>query len=236
MSWRQMAIPCLVHANEFLIGPGERIDAVAIGPEPGEYAMRTISFENEAWRKPDPGQQLALIVSAGPRSSERNGETQILRSRPDEPRAWIDERRTAPIARRRTLQYSRTPDRHANDDRVDQTVKLGNTEEWTIINTDEQYHSFHIHQTAFLVTEINGVAQDEQSLRDTFSVPPASDSEPGVLKVLIPFTDPVITGRFVYHCHAVDHEDKGRMGIIEVVASASELTDKPEYCRGALVR
>jgi len=29
-------------------------------------------------------------------------------------------------------------------------------------------------------------------------------------------TDPVIVGRFVYHCHAVDHEDKGMMGVIEV--------------------
>jgi suppressor of ftsI len=64
-------------------------------------------------------------------------------------------------------------------------------------------------------------------------VPPATETEPSMLKVVIPFTDPVITGRFVYHCHAVDHEDKGMMGIIEVVASASELTDGPEYCRGA---
>jgi suppressor of ftsI len=95
-------------------------------------------------------------------------------------------------------------------------------------------NSFHIHQTAFLVTEINGVSQDEQSLRDTFPVPPATDSEPGVSRGLSDFTDPVITGRFVYHCHAVDHEDKGMMGVVvEVVVSASELTDGPEYCRGA---
>ncbi|MGA8691717.1 MAG: multicopper oxidase domain-containing protein [Methyloceanibacter sp.] len=32
------------------------------------------------------------------------------------------------------------------------------------------------------------------------------------------FTDPVIVGRFVYHCHAVDHEDTGMMGVVEVVA------------------
>ena len=227
--------------SEFFIGPGERIDAVAIGPEPGEYAMRTISFQNEAWRKPEPVQQLASIVSAGPRTSGRDGEAEILCLRPDETHPWIDEVRSAPIARRRTLQYSKTPDRHAfmidgqvfDDDRVDQTAKLGNTEEWTIVNTDQQYHSFHIHQTAFLVTEINGVAQNEESLRDTFSVPPATDTEPSVLKVVIPFTDPVITGRFVYHCHAVDHEDKGMMGIIEVVASASELPDEPALCGGA---
>jgi suppressor of ftsI len=86
-----------------------------------------------------------------------------------------------------------------------------------VINTDQQYHSFHIHQTGFLVTEINGVRQNEDSLRDTVSVPPATDRRPGVLKVIIPFTDPVIVGRFVVHCHAVDHEDKGMMQTVEVL-------------------
>jgi suppressor of ftsI len=59
--------------------------------------------------------------------------------------------------------------------------------------------------------------QNEDSLRDTTSMLPATDAAPSVLKVVIPFTDPVIVGRFVYHCHAVDHEDKGMMGVVEVV-------------------
>jgi FtsP/CotA-like multicopper oxidase with cupredoxin domain len=33
--------------TEFFVGPGQRIDAIAIGPKPGEYTMRTISFQNE---------------------------------------------------------------------------------------------------------------------------------------------------------------------------------------------
>ena len=41
--------------SEFFIGPGERIEAIAVGPPPGEYAMRTISFQNEAWRPPESG-------------------------------------------------------------------------------------------------------------------------------------------------------------------------------------
>ena len=72
--------------------------------------------------------------------------------------------RASPIARRRRIVYSRTEDRSVfmidgrvmDDDRVDQTVKLGDTEEWTVVNTDQQYHSFHIHQTSYLVTEVNG--------------------------------------------------------------------------------
>jgi FtsP/CotA-like multicopper oxidase with cupredoxin domain len=53
------------------------------------------------------------------------------------------------------------------------------------------------------------VPTPEDSLRDTFWVPPATDDGPAVLKVVIPFTDPVIVGRFVYHCHSVNHEDRG---------------------------
>jgi FtsP/CotA-like multicopper oxidase with cupredoxin domain len=211
--------------TEFFLGPGQRIDAIAIGPPAGEYAMRTISFPNEAWRKPDAAQQFATILSTGTGAARADAEAEVLQQRVDGAR-WLDEVRSAPIARRRTLEYSKTPDRqmfmidrHVMDDnRVDQTVKLGDTEEWTVVNTDQQYHSFHIHQTAFLVTEIDGIPQNEDSLRDTFSVPPATDAGPGLLKVVIPFTDPLIVGRFVYHCHAVDHEDKGMMGIVEVVA------------------
>jgi FtsP/CotA-like multicopper oxidase with cupredoxin domain len=211
--------------SELLLGPGQRIDAIAIGPQTGEYALRTIPFQNEAWRKPDPAQQLATIVSEGSPANGADVESEVLRQRVTGAR-WFDEVRATPIARRRRLEYSRTPDRHVfmidgrvmDEHRVDQTVRLGDTEEWTVVNTDEQYHSFHIHQTAFRVTEVNGVIQDEDSLRDTVSLPPATERGPSEVKVVIPFTDPVIVGRFVYHCHAVDHEDKGMMGIVEVVA------------------
>jgi suppressor of ftsI len=212
--------------TEFFLGPGQRIDAIAIGPPAGQYEMRTISFQNEAWKAPDPVRQMATVVSGGSGAAAASAVTEVLGQRVVGAR-WIDDVRATPIARRRVLEYSRTPDRHMfmidgrvmDENRVDQTVRLGDTEEWTIVNTDQQYHSFHIHQTGFLVTEVNGVRQEsEDSLRDTFSTPPATDAGPGILKVVIPFTDPVIVGRFVYHCPAVDHEDKGMMGIVEVVA------------------
>jgi FtsP/CotA-like multicopper oxidase with cupredoxin domain len=210
--------------TEFFIGPGERIDAIAVGPPAGEYPMRTISFQNEAWRPAQPVRQLAVINSSGV-SPGLALEDEILRQRV-KGRQWIEDVRAAPIARRRTLLYTRTDDRKTfmingrviDEARTDQTVRLGDTEEWAVVNTDQQYHSFHIHQTPFLVTEVAGISWQDHSLRDTFSVPPATGQGPGVLKVVIPFTDPVIVGRFVYHCHAVDHEDKGMMGVIEVIA------------------
>jgi len=210
--------------TELFIGPGERVDAIVFGPPAGEYPLGTASFTNQAWKLPDPAQRIATIAALGPHASGQPDTSRILELEARGPR-WVDEVRAAPIARRRTLSYSRTDDRKMfmidgramDESRVDQTVRLGDTEEWTVVNTDAQYHSFHIHQTAFLVTEVNGVPRAENSLRDTFSIPPATEVGPGSLKVLIPFTDPVIVGKFVYHCHAVDHEDKGMMGIVEVV-------------------
>jgi FtsP/CotA-like multicopper oxidase with cupredoxin domain len=208
----------------FFVGPGQRIEAIVIGPPAGEYAWRTIPFQNQAWKAPYPAEQIATVVSSGASLSGQANEAEILRQQVQRER-WIEEVRRTPIARRRTLDYSRTEDRQVfmidghvmDENRIDQTVRLGDTEEWTIVNTDQQYHSFHIHQTAFLVTEINGVGQQQDSLRDTFSIPPATEVGPSSIKVVIPFTDPSIVGKFVYHCHAVDHEDKGMMGVVEVV-------------------
>jgi FtsP/CotA-like multicopper oxidase with cupredoxin domain len=119
-----------------------------------------------AWREIFPGQQVATIVSAGP-PVPGDAEAEVLRQHVAEPR-WINEVRLSAIARQRRIVYSRTEDRSVflidgrvmDDDRVDQMVNLGDTEEWTIVNTDQQYHSFHIHQTPFLVMEVNGVVQD----------------------------------------------------------------------------
>jgi suppressor of ftsI len=94
--------------TELFLGPGERVDAIAIGPRAGEYAMRTIPFQNEAWKKPEPSRPLATIVSAGPGAPGAQAETDILGQRLAGP-AWIDEVRASPIARRRTLEYRGRP-------------------------------------------------------------------------------------------------------------------------------
>jgi cytochrome oxidase Cu insertion factor (SCO1/SenC/PrrC family) len=61
------------------------------------------------------------------------------------------------------------------------------------------------------VVEIDGQAEPFNGYLDTVVVP-----ERGVVKIRIAFTDPLIVGRFMYHCHVLDHEDKGMMAVIEV--------------------
>jgi len=42
--------------------PGERIDVIAVAPESGIHAIRTIPFQNEAWKTPQPSQKLATSL------------------------------------------------------------------------------------------------------------------------------------------------------------------------------
>ena len=90
-------------------------------------------------------------------------------------------------------------------------AELGAIEEWTIRNEADELHTFHIHQGPYQLIEINGVAQPADDHRDIVDVPIK-----GEVKVIIPFTNPLIVGRFVFHCHILSHEDKGMMATIEV--------------------
>ena len=96
-------------------------------------------------------------------------------------------------------------------ERVDVKVPLGSTEEWTIRNSSEELHVFHIHQLGFQVLSINGKPVPFDGLLDTVNVPIH-----GEVKIRMAFTDPAIVGRFMFHCHILEHEDKGMMQQIEV--------------------
>jgi FtsP/CotA-like multicopper oxidase with cupredoxin domain len=96
-------------------------------------------------------------------------------------------------------------------DRVDTRVQLGAVELWTIENESDELHDFHIHQGGFQLAEVNGKPQPLDGYYDTVNLPIR-----GEIKVIIPFTDPLMVGKFVYHCHLLAHEDKGMMATIVV--------------------
>ncbi len=214
--------------DSVFLGPGARVEAVVIGGAPGEHAFISKSFREDAEQPLTPERWLATVAVGGaPAEDAAAAESRVAGEKINGPR-WIEAIRKSPIANRRTLTFTRNEARTQffingkmfDEARTDTVVKLGDTEEWTILNEDDQLHNFHIHQTNFLVTEINGVPQKADSLRDTITLPIGQPGKPGVVKVIIPFTDPTIVGRFVYHCHVVKHEDKGMMGTIEVRRSA----------------
>jgi FtsP/CotA-like multicopper oxidase with cupredoxin domain len=95
----------------------------------------------------------------------------------------------------------------------------------TIASTRPSSSGFHIHQTDFQVVAVNGEVQPFTGYQDTVSLPFATRKKgklvPGEVTVVMPFTNPVILGEFVYHCHLVQHADQGMMANIQVVAPAT---------------
>jgi suppressor of ftsI len=100
--------------------------------------------------------------------------------------------------------------KHFDPDRIDQTVKLGALEEWTIRNTSSHRHPFHIHVNDFQVVAVNGVPVEASSYMDTVDLPPGSETT-----IRMRFAD--FDGKFVYHCHILSHEDFGMMATVDVV-------------------
>jgi suppressor of ftsI len=89
-------------------------------------------------------------------------------------------------------------------------VTLGATEEWLIRNMSPEWRPFHIHVNDYQVMSVNGQPLDAHSWEDTTAAPGNSE-----IVIRTRFLD--FPGKFVYHCHLLDHEDEGMMGVIEVV-------------------
>ena len=91
---------------------------------------------------------------------------------------------------------------------VNQQVKLGAVEDWVIENRTTMHHPFHIHAWDFQVID-RGDGRAESGWKDTINVPAHTS-----VRIRIDFAD--FGGTTVYHCHILDHEDVGMMGIVRV--------------------
>ena len=89
------------------------------------------------------------------------------------------------------------------------TVKIGNYVHWRVVNDTHEIHPFHIHQVHFLVYETNGRRMQRPEWMDTVNVEPGASVD-----LIMDFTDPIIRGVSLFHCHLLKHEDKGMMAKI----------------------
>ncbi|WP_372594591.1 multicopper oxidase family protein [Actinotalea sp.] len=92
--------------------------------------------------------------------------------------------------------------------RVDQQVRLGDVEEWTVRNSSTMDHPFHLHVWPMQLVRAGGETVELVDRRDVVDVPAGQE-----VTVRIAFD--TFPGTTVYHCHVLDHEDLGMMGTIE---------------------
>lgn len=97
-------------------------------------------------------------------------------------------------------------------------AKQGDVEDWIIENRSTELHAFHIHQIHFMLLDWFGTPVNEPFLRDTINVPyyDGKTLQYPWVRVRMDFRDPNAVGLFPYHCHLLEHEDGGMMGLIRV--------------------
>jgi FtsP/CotA-like multicopper oxidase with cupredoxin domain len=220
------------------IPPGARVEFILTGPSEGENALLvTRTVDTGPGGENDPNRMLARIVAApdAPEPQARLGSSPG--PPPPEQKTWLGD--VQPV-RVRHLYFSEKLD-DPNDptsavefyltvegqepkmfdmssDTPNIVAQQGTVEDWIIENRSSELHDFHIHQLHFLLLEYMGIPVHEDFLRDTVNVPYNNGhalTYPSV-RIRVDFRDPNTVGTFVYHCHILEHEDKGMMGSIRV--------------------
>jgi spore coat protein A len=102
--------------------------------------------------------------------------------------------------------------RRYNPRRVDYRVPLGATQMWRLRNTSTITHYVHLHEELWHTVSRDGLPPPpwERGFEDTWRLDPGE-----TVVVAAKFTD--YTGRFMVHCHMLDHEDDGMMATFKVV-------------------
>lgn len=198
-----------IHAtDQILLAPAERVEfLVQASTTTGTYELRTLPWGTAFQAVPDV--LLATMEIAGDAVPVQPLPTQLI--------PFVD-LRDMPIDNERIIVFSPAPppwyqlinNTPFDPNVVNETVKLGALEKWTIQNTTTEFHPFHIHINDFQVISINGEPYEAKGLNDTVSIPPQ-----GELQILHQFLD--FTGKYVFHCHILMHEDAGMMAVVEVV-------------------
>src|SRR6266436_4585405 len=205
--------------NHLLVAPGGRLEAIIAGPPPEAHAaLRTLCVDTGPDGDSNPEMVLADLVPPGsgrPSSDAAREQAHAIDDRPPvyKPMEVESLKKTAPDF---TVIFTEDKNgfyingrRFAADASPMTSARVGTHQHWRIVNQTAELHPFHIHQVHFLAYAENGIPVAQPAWLDTVNVPYR-----GAVDVILDFTDPVIRGMSVFHCHLLNHEDKGMMAKI----------------------
>jgi FtsP/CotA-like multicopper oxidase with cupredoxin domain len=106
-------------------------------------------------------------------------------------------------------------------DRIDARPVLGTTERWIFTNPTGRPHTAHIHDVYQQCLSRNGgPCYPYETMKETWYLAPGE-----TIEVKLKFTDHI--GKYVLHCHMIEHEDDGMMAQFEVIAPRAIPTPRP---------
>jgi len=202
--------------SHVLLPPAGRVEAiVAAQDSEGRTVLRTRCIDTGADGDPNPGMILADVVStrtAPPPPPDAAG----VASAPPAAFTLVDVQQSKQEPPHFTVVFSENKEgfyingqTYSPDAQPMVRAKVGALRHWRIVNNTRELHPFHIHQVHFLAYLENDRPVPDPQWLDTVNVPTG-----GSVDVIMDFTDPIIRGMSVFHCHLLNHEDKGMMAKI----------------------
>jgi suppressor of ftsI len=203
--------------DHVLVPPAGRVEAIVTGPSSGLHAtLSTRCVDTGADGDSNPAMVIADVGSVHADSQTRTTPSTAGRAVYKE----------LPIRAIRQLESTKpdfivtfTEDKNgfyingrkfSMNDQPMLRVRVGSMQHWRVVNSTSEVHPFHIHQVHFLAYAENGVQSKFPEWLDTVNVPYGN----GTVDLIMDFTDPIIRGISVFHCHLLSHEDKGMMAKI----------------------
>ncbi len=200
-----------VRQKTTILPPGARTEFLITGGAPGTYTFRTLAVNTGPDGDPTPEDTLGTLEVSG------SQDTPVIIP---ETLSNVPDLRKLAVTGSRRIVFSENNDQGQffingkmySPSRDDVVVPLGSVERWDLVNNSQEVHTFHIHQTDFQVIGRNGSAVEFLGYQDSVDIGPGES-----IQIIIPFNRPSQVGRFVFHCHILEHEDGGMMQNIVVV-------------------
>jgi suppressor of ftsI len=203
--------------DHLFVPPAGRVEAIVTGPRSGTQAsLRTRCYDTGPDGDPNPAMVLADIVATRqPSHKNQAAATGPLSPvfRPVSPKL-IARTESSPT----DFLVTFTEDEHgfyingkkySPSDPPMTRVSIGGFHHWRVVNNTHEAHPFHIHQVHFLAYAKNGTHLSRPEWLDTVEIPVEGSAD-----LMMDFTDPIIRGVSLFHCHLLSHEDKGMMAKI----------------------
>jgi suppressor of ftsI len=203
--------------DHLLVPPAGRVEAIVTGPKSGIHAsLRTRCFDTGPDGDPNPAMVLADMVDSVQPSlgiSTTLVKPTVPVYKPLSP-TLIAGIETSPSDFVVTFTEDKNGfyingKKYGPLDPPMTSVSIGEFRHWRVLNNTHEVHPFHIHQVHFLAYAQNGGRLDHPEWLDTVNVPVE-----GSVDLMMDFTDPIIRGVSLFHCHLLSHEDKGMMAKI----------------------
>lgn len=221
----QGLLPAPVALKQISLAPGERADVVV---DFGDHAGEEIVVKNDSLQ---PVMQLRVgkaksndtsSLPSALRPIRRIAESEAIKTR-NLMLAEVDDLRGDPVSMLLNNAHWGMP--------VTENPTLNSVEIWNLLNVTDDAHPIHLHLVRFQILDrqrFDGFAyQNQGTLRYRGGAVPPEPGEMGwkdtvradpgmITRIIIPFEG--FTGRYVWHCHILEHEDNEMMRPFDVVA------------------